>query len=167
MGLEGMIEDLIRETEKTFKPENGIFWSSEKNWNGKLPLGEYKEIRRIARDITHAENSQRASDNRQPSSINHQSESVIGHRSSVIDERSAFNENRQPSTAHRQLPTANRKLPTIVGITGTGGAGKSSVTGRNCRAFPQWISGENNCCNFCGSVKEKKQAAHYWVIVSA
>jgi methylmalonyl-CoA mutase len=98
LGLEGMIEDLIRETEKTFRSESGIFWSSEKNWNGKLPLGEYKEIRRIARAITHAEN-------------------------------------RQPSTVNRQPPTPNAQWPTIVGITGTGGAGKSSVTDEIVRRF--------------------------------
>ena len=74
MGLEGMIEDLIRETEKTYKSENGIFWSSEKNWNGKLPLGEYKEIRHIARDITHAENGEHVTPNTQShlSTVNRQ-----------------------------------------------------------------------------------------------
>src|ERR1700760_2443938 len=112
LGLEGMIEDLIRETEKTFRPDNGIFWSSEKNWNGKLPLGEYKEIRRIARDITHAENDEPSRQKTERSTRNTNPD--IGQRSSV-------NENLQP-------PTANRQLPTIIGITGTGGAGKSSVT---------------------------------------
>jgi methylmalonyl-CoA mutase len=106
MGLEGMIDDLIRETKKTFQSENGIFWSSEKNWNGKLPLGEYKEIRRIARAIPLAENDE-------PSTANRQPESVI--------------DNRQPSTINRQPP--------IIGITGTGGAGKSSVTDEIVRRF--------------------------------
>ncbi len=114
MGLEGMIEDLIKETEKTFQTENGIFWSSEKNWNGKLPLGEYKEIRRIARAITHAENDEPSTVNR--STVNRQPPIT----ESVID-------NRQPSTINRQ--------PTIVGITGTGGAGKSSVTDEIVRRF--------------------------------
>ena len=132
LGLEGMIEDLIRETEKTFQSENGIFWSSEKNWNGKLPLGEYKEIRRIARDITHAENEEPFTLNAQRVTPNAQS------RLSTV--------NRQPSTVNRQPPTANpafakasagqsRQLPTIVGITGTGGAGKSSVTDEIVRRF--------------------------------
>ena len=85
MGLEGMIDNLILETEKTFLSESGIFWSSEKNWNGKLPLGEFKEIRRIARSITHAENSDPPSANPQPSTANRQPFPVIGHLSSVID----------------------------------------------------------------------------------
>ena len=50
-----MIEDLIRETEKSFdqkEPESNQFWTAEKNWNGTPPLSEYKEIRRIARQYT-------------------------------------------------------------------------------------------------------------------
>ena len=107
LGLEGMIEDLIKETEKTFRTESGIFWSSEKNWNGKLPLGEYKEIRRIARDITHAENAERVTRNAQ------------GH----------------PSTVNRQPSTIDSQEPPVIGITGTGGAGKSSVTDEIVRRF--------------------------------
>jgi methylmalonyl-CoA mutase len=119
LGLEGMIEDLIRETEKTFRSENGIFWSSEKNWNGKLPLGEYKEIRRIARDITHAENDEPSRPKAERSTRN---------ENPVKGQRSSVNEN-------RQLSTADRQLPTIIGITGTGGAGKSSVTDEIVRRF--------------------------------
>ncbi len=96
MGLEGMIDEVIRETEKTIQSGDSIFWSAEKNWNGKLPLGEYKEIRRIARAITHAENG----------------ETVNGQRSTVNGQRS-----------------------TVIGITGTGGAGKSSVTDEIVRRF--------------------------------
>ena len=124
LGLEGMIEDLIQETEKTLKPDTGIFWSSAKNWNGKLPLGEYKEIRRIARAITNAENG--ISVNRHPLSVNQQPSTA-----------------NQPSTVAGQRPTANDQRPTktkastVVGITGTGGAGKSSVTDEMVRRFLQ------------------------------
>ena len=85
---------------KRFNPDRRIFWTSEKNWNGKLPLGEYKEIRQIARAITHAENG-------------------------------------EPPTISHQPPTANRQLSTVIGITGTGGAGKSSVTDEIVRRFLQ------------------------------
>ncbi len=98
MGLEGMIDDLIQETEKTIQQPTGIFWQAEKNWNGKLPLGEYKEVRRIARSITYAENGEFAT----------------------------------PNPIH---PSKN-KIP-VVGITGTGGAGKSSVTDEMLRRFLQ------------------------------
>ena len=101
MGLEGMIDDLIAETEKTIHTGMGIFWTSEKNWNGKIPLGEHKEIRRIARAITLAENGDPL----------------------YIDPVK-----RQPLTT---------KLPPVVGITGTGGAGKSSVTDEIVRRFLQ------------------------------
>ncbi len=103
MGLEGMIDEVIRETEKTIQSGDSIFWSAVKNWNGKLPLGEYKEIRRIARAITHAENGVKL--NAQRLTPNAKAATVIGHRSSVI------------------------------GITGTGGAGKSSVTDEIVRRF--------------------------------
>jgi isobutyryl-CoA mutase len=102
LGLGGMIDELIQETEKTIRSDKSVFWSSETKWNGKIPMGEYKEIRKIARAITHAENS-----------------------------------NHQPSTANRQPPTANHHTPPVIGITGTGGAGKSSVTDEIARRFLQ------------------------------
>src|SRR6201991_4858444 len=49
MGLEGMIEDVIRQC-------NTDNLNSDKKWNGKLPLNEAKDIRKIARAITFAEN---------------------------------------------------------------------------------------------------------------
>ncbi len=116
LGLEGMIDDLIKETEKTVQSDKSIFWSAENNWNGKLPLGEYKEIRRIARAITNAENAEPANGQRptaneqQPTASDNQS--LIGQRSTVIE-----------------------KKPTVIGITGTGGAGKSSVTDEIVRRF--------------------------------
>src|SRR6201990_207428 len=55
MGLEGMIEDLLRQCEikapsngqaKTKSAETGsAFWQAAANWNGKAPLGELKDIR--------------------------------------------------------------------------------------------------------------------------
>ena len=97
LGLEGMIDNLIRETEKTLNPDGGIFWTAENNWNGQLPLGEYKEIRKIARAITHAENGEK----KLPHKKDH-----------------------------------SHDIP-VVGITGTGGAGKSSVTDEILRRFLQ------------------------------
>ncbi|MDP9041114.1 MAG: cobalamin-dependent protein, partial [Bacteroidota bacterium] len=120
MGLEGMIDNLIQETEKTFVSETGIFWSSEKNWNGKLPLGAFKEIRRIARSITHAENSEPPSVSRQP-----------------LDNPQPFPVISQAAMANRQPPAASPVKPPIIGITGTGGAGKSSVTDEIVRRFLQ------------------------------
>src|SRR5687767_10944017 len=52
MGLEGMIEDVINQTEDGIDPK--LF--ENPNWNGKLPLDEVKDIRRIARIISLAEN---------------------------------------------------------------------------------------------------------------
>ena len=49
MGLEGMIEDVIRQCDF---PLNG----SPSNFKGEMKLGEWKDIRKIARAITNAEN---------------------------------------------------------------------------------------------------------------
>ncbi len=117
LGLEGMIDDLIKETEKTIDSKESSFWISEKNWNGKLPLGEYKEIRRIARAITHAENGDT---------------SIILNTGATINDK-PYTIKDKPPTVNRQPPTANR--PPIIGITGTGGAGKSSVTDEIVRRF--------------------------------
>src|SRR5580765_6053308 len=59
MGLEGMIEDLISKCApgggRAGWQESDYFKAAEK-WNGELPLGEKRDIRKIARAITLAEN---------------------------------------------------------------------------------------------------------------
>ena len=62
MGLEGMIEDVIKECSPLLTSPRGggtsqqsDFWDAPKKWNGQLPLGEKKDIRKIARAITLAE----------------------------------------------------------------------------------------------------------------
>src|SRR5215813_12904952 len=52
MGLEGMIEDVIK-TASPNPSEGGTLEPS--GWNGKLPLDEVKDVRRIARAISIAE----------------------------------------------------------------------------------------------------------------
>ena len=85
MGLEGMIEDVIKQCDFSL------------NGNGEykkpMTLGEVKDVRKIARMITNAENGQGKPDGK-------------------------------PAT----------KAP-VLGITGTGGAGKSSVTDEIVRRF--------------------------------
>ncbi len=93
LGLEGMIEDLI----SIVRSDASIaaFNNAPDNWKGAPPLGEQKEIRRIARAITRAE---AGSDETLPA------------------------------------PGPDVKVP-VLGITGTGGAGKSSVTDELVRRF--------------------------------
>jgi methylmalonyl-CoA mutase len=93
MGLEGMIEDVIRQCDFAL---NG----SPDHYQGSRPLGEWKDIRRIARTITNAENGL--------------APKARGHEGS--DGRAAAG------------------VP-VVGITGTGGAGKSSVTDELVRRY--------------------------------
>ncbi len=86
MGLEGMIEDVIRQCQFVL---NGTG-----EYQAPMTMGEVKDIRTIARRITNAENGQAVTDNQQPAT----------------------------------------GVP-VLGITGTGGAGKSSVTDEIVRRF--------------------------------
>ena len=96
MGLEGMIEEVIDSL------KNSKLDSFKKvQWNGKLPLDEVKDVRRIARAITLAENNE--------------------------DFSTLLNEIKNTNL----IPTKTA----VLGITGTGGAGKSSVTDEIVRRF--------------------------------
>ena len=88
MGLEGMIEDVIKQCDFTL---NG-------NGDHKTPmtLGEVKDVRKVARLITNAENGLQTT-------------------------------NHKPQTTNQTCP--------VLGITGTGGAGKSSVTDEIVRRY--------------------------------
>ncbi|MGZ5247489.1 MAG: methylmalonyl-CoA mutase family protein, partial [Flavitalea sp.] len=95
MGLEGMIEDVIRHCDF---PVNGNL-----SIHGKLLMQESHDVRVIARAISHAENGQ----------------------------------------SYEQLLNTfiatDKKIP-VLGITGTGGAGKSSVTDEIVRRFLNRVS---------------------------
>jgi isobutyryl-CoA mutase len=101
MGLEGMIDDVIRQCD--FRLNGNGEYKTE------LKLGELKDIRKIARQITNAENG----NGRQRSDLSGQ------------------------PRASGQRPTASDQQPAIpvLGITGTGGAGKSSVTDELVRRY--------------------------------
>ena len=87
MGLEGMIEDVIKQCDVSL---NGTG-----NYKTAMKLGEVKDVRKIAREITKAENGVQF-------------------------------------TVHS--PRSMVSIP-VLGITGTGGAGKSSVTDEIVRRF--------------------------------
>ncbi|MBL7732610.1 MAG: methylmalonyl-CoA mutase family protein [Chitinophagaceae bacterium] len=93
MGLEGMIEDVIRQSQPgTIQPK----------WNGKLPLDEVKDVRRIAKAISIAE--------------------AGGDYATELKEIAS-------------LAGKEKTGVPVLGITGTGGAGKSSVTDEIVRRF--------------------------------
>jgi methylmalonyl-CoA mutase len=87
MGLEGMIEDVIRRCD--------VELNGTADYKTVLKLEEAKDIRKIAREITNAENGQFAIKNLQSTGV----------------------------------------MAPVLGITGTGGAGKSSVTDEIVRRF--------------------------------
>lgn len=106
MGLEGMIQDVIDQCSLPPAPaekskNTPAFWKAPEKWNGKAPLGEAKDIRRIARAITLAESGLSGKE-------------VLNGTASASD--------------------LNKKTP-VLGITGTGGAGKSSVTDEIVRRY--------------------------------
>ena len=111
MGLVGMIEDVIKQCNPLYNDQTNTnlldsdFFRSAKNWNGIRPLGEAKDIRRVARAITLAEMG-----------MNQQNVNVE-------------NENEGKAVA------PGKWLGAVLGITGTGGAGKSSVTDEIVRRF--------------------------------
>lgn len=88
MGLEGMIEDVIQKC--TF------ILNGSGEHKTPAPLGEAKDTRKIARQITNAENG--------------------------------------TGTGTAPVPNTQHPIP-VLGITGTGGAGKSSVTDEIVRRF--------------------------------
>jgi isobutyryl-CoA mutase len=93
MGLEGMIDDVIRQCD--------IALNGKADFKNGMTIGEAKDVRKIAREISNAENG-----------VLKKSEI----RSRTVGMKS---ESRAP----------------VLGITGTGGAGKSSVTDEIVRRF--------------------------------
>ena len=109
MGLEGMIEDVIKQCATPNLSKDDAL---KPDWNEKLPLDEVRDVRRIARIITLAESG----------------EDYAAQLKELID----LSEIR----THQRVATGySDKEPPVVGITGTGGAGKSSVTDEIVRRF--------------------------------
>ncbi|MEO5985135.1 MAG: cobalamin-dependent protein, partial [Ferruginibacter sp.] len=101
MGLEGMIEDVLKQCKN-----NEAFIIDEPGYvNGSFALGEKKDIIKVSRAISLAEN---------------------GLNNSALIDNLIKGRNGNGS---QQLSTA------VLGITGTGGAGKSSVTDEIVRRF--------------------------------
>lgn len=110
MGLEGMIDEVVRLSlpedpkQKKALVRGHDFWRAAEKWNDAPPLGEYIDIRKVARAITVAE------EGRPPDGF----QSSIGF-----------------SDCSKEIP--------VIGITGTGGAGKSSVTDEIARRFLRYF----------------------------
>ncbi|MFL5788758.1 MAG: cobalamin-dependent protein, partial [Flavisolibacter sp.] len=125
MGLEGMIEDVLEQCSPSPTLSGGDlqqsdYWKASEKWNGKLPLGEKKDIRKIARAITLAETGN--PDNY--SKLNGASITVDQFQDKQIQERKP-----SPNTG------GQNGVAVVLGITGTGGAGKSSVTDEIVRRY--------------------------------
>jgi methylmalonyl-CoA mutase len=132
MGLEGMIEDVINQCSPAPSDSPGgaenhrtdSYWAAAETWNGKLPLGERKDIRRIARAITLAEAGQDYQPVLQAVQMNGGSKHIASAQGG---------EHSTDGHTDRERPGTSR-VP-VLGITGTGGAGKSSVTDEIVRRY--------------------------------
>jgi len=105
MGLEGMIQDVIDKSSPPTPPEGGT--NAPPHENGKFALGEWKDIIKIAKAITAAENGEGLS----------------------------FENIKAPQNISDQNPPSGGQGGCVLGIAGTGGAGKSSVTDEIVRRF--------------------------------
>jgi methylmalonyl-CoA mutase len=110
LGLEGMIEDVLRQCGPSPALPCGEgdelhsdFWQAEKKWNGKLPLGELKDIRRIARAITRAENGVSKTGDEQ---LNGASVTVEHPKADPI----LYKKLKEFAKAHRSMPTMAEEL---------------------------------------------------------
>jgi isobutyryl-CoA mutase len=131
MGLEGMIEEVIKECSTVSAPgspkaaakkEAAIKQNSmtvEPNGNGKYALGEYKDIIKISRAISQAENGE-----------------------NFLELYNQLKNHNGISPSHKLSGSEDTKTIVIpvLGITGTGGAGKSSVTDEIVRRFLNFFS---------------------------
>ncbi len=109
MGLEGMIEDLLSQTASPLRQLAEGF-VEEPSDNSCFPLGELRDIKKIARAITLAENG----------------EDFMSYTVQLKSESSKLKSSKNPPLGGRGA---------VLGITGTGGAGKSSVTDEIVRRF--------------------------------
>ncbi len=146
MGLEGMIEDVVRQCDF---PLNG----NPANFNGELRLGEWKDIRRIARAISNAENNGEPASAKPgatnpksnggeiaPIKTNTQFDTPGGARTGpATGPGPAAPATPGPATPGLATPGPATPGPStlipVIGITGTGGAGKSSVTDELVRRY--------------------------------
>jgi len=111
MGLEGMIEDLLKQSSNQAPPppKGGIREVTPHN-NGSFALSEKRDIKKIARAITLAENGA----------------DYTSYIRQLKAETSKMNVSKNPPLGGGGA---------VLGITGTGGAGKSSVTDEIVRRF--------------------------------
>ncbi len=112
MGLEGMIEDVIRSCDFSVNGDG--------QYKKAMTLGEVKDVRVIARHISNAENG-----------VNFKNQIVtpVGARTKEGIQKNTKEEQKKTTSGNQSI------LTPVLGITGTGGAGKSSVTDEIVRRY--------------------------------
>ncbi|MDQ2862677.1 MAG: cobalamin-dependent protein, partial [Bacteroidota bacterium] len=120
MGLEGMIEDVIRKCSLPLTPSKRGGTANSTHLNGKYALGEWRDIKKVAISITEAENGKPVDILNEMNTQN----SADSQSSRVKDKQ-----------VKRSGNVGGSRGAAVLGITGTGGAGKSSVTDEIVRRF--------------------------------
>ncbi|MBA2249959.1 MAG: methylmalonyl-CoA mutase family protein [Chitinophagaceae bacterium] len=127
MGLIGMIEDVIKECGLPLNPisraEKSVNISVNEKSNGHFALGEWRDIKKIAQAITLAESGE---------PFNHLLNGKASHHKIKKTAEVSATVNGQ---SNGEPGPARIAAQPVLGITGTGGAGKSSVTDELVRRF--------------------------------
>ena len=129
LGLEGMIGEVIDMCRQTTIPINGDDQKIPSNNNGKFVLGEWKDIKRVAEKITAAENGQLLDAG---VAVN---EGAVQQAEPIAGKVKAKTATAKSKASSNGLDVAIVNVTPVLGITGTGGAGKSSVTDEIVRRY--------------------------------
>ena len=127
LGLEGMIEEVIAQCKDGLVNGKGsIQPSSNGKENGLFELGEWRDVKTVARKITAAESGESYAD----TPVQDKSK-----QRKVIKEGSATDTAGNKVVEKIKKEKQQTGIAPVLGITGTGGAGKSSVTDEIVRRF--------------------------------
>jgi methylmalonyl-CoA mutase len=128
LGLEGMIEEVIRLSGEVISPTltKDLTLNDSVNNGNHYALGEWRDVKSIARAISLAENDEPY-------------KQLLKGNSKQAESLNTIKEGKSKISRSSKAPVTEDGLrhAAVLGITGTGGAGKSSVTDEIVRRFLQ------------------------------
>ena len=134
LGLEGMIGEVIDLCKNgTGSPVDAIDKTTSSAKNGKFVLGEWKDVKHVARKITAAEMGQSLQPQTEDIDVSEGSGNPVEPVTEKIKAKKSASAKSKASS--NGLDAAMASIAPVLGITGTGGAGKSSVTDEIVRRY--------------------------------